>query len=944
MLAKGETDQARPSSRVGSATASIWSRAVLLFGILCLIKLVLLIGLAKYLFEIHWRISGQPFNYVNQIAFYGFALLAGLNLWAMATRCAVGGARTVRMANAIVLALGAIFIFLTFHEGDKNYLYPVMHGTLALKDLQSYLSLNFFFRPPFLALWLLAYAAVYYFMFRMKREHWMLHVTSICAGVYTVLCLRDLMEYRNALIAVDAIGLSCFLMRDVTKSLRASTWLILAICLASLFALFYRFDTLLAAPSPLFIVITVGSIILFAGVSALAWRRGFLVAWSWLLPFAFVVFLLFANANYPTANNYRNLLCLGLALPHYFLGEFAIAMMVLLAGLGYRKWRPTGSLWWLDGIILLLVLLALVDLRLSQIMGMRLDWRVLSLGVGETPKMMWRMAKPYLPALFAALAVVAVVYVALLRVVRLVGKRMQAPSALRSDPNFNVVMPLLLEAITQKPRKFFRTSMFGFQNLASNLKGSTWFLLSAFVLLGLTGQRIANQDKAEGESALLLAGTSPWLRHATSPPMNWQTFTARAGQLGMTPLPTTLPTTPSTARDLNVVLIFQESSYNKYLSLFDGKDDTQPLLSKYKDRMELFPNFFSSFAGSINARFATFTGLYPVRDYKAFTEHHVPVKSIFEILHDHGYWNSLFYSSFFDYTGFRDFLRGRDIDEMYDADTMPGERKTPAVSWGLRESETLDAIQANIKEYAARKQKFFLTYVPAAPHNPFDGTPERFRRYSKNKVGDFTPLYENELLYMDWVVSSIVDQLKDSGLLDHTLIIITDDHGEMLGENDGPIGHGWALTPTLANIPLIIMDPNHRGYQVNDNIGSQVDLLPTMLSLLGIPLPQDQLCQGASLYSAAAAGDRTIYLNTFQQYGIIEGRQIMFGDRKAAGREGDGMERIFKISNQGARTIFVPTNSPNHVPSIVRFDAFQENFLENYSYYCKLSADKLAAK
>jgi len=49
------------------------------------------------------------------------------------------------------------------------------------------------------------------------------------------------------------------------------------------------------------------------------------------------------------------------------------------------------------------------------------------------------------------------------------------------------------------------------------------------------------------------------------------------------------------ARDLNVVLIYGESTYNKYLSLFGGGADTQPLLSQYKDRMELFPSFFFQF-------------------------------------------------------------------------------------------------------------------------------------------------------------------------------------------------------------------------------------------------------------------------------------------------------------------------------------------------------------
>ena len=132
----------------------------------------------------------------------------------------------------------------------------------------------------------------------------------------------------------------------------------------------------------------------------------------------------------------------------------------------------------------------------------------------------------------------------------------------------------------------------------------------------------------------------------------------------------------------------------------------------------------------------------------------VNVKSLFEVFHDSGYTSSLFYSSFLDYTGFRDFLKNRGIDELYDADTMPGTRKTARVSWGLREEETLGAIRNQIKKYAGGSQRFLLTYVPAAPHYPYDCIPETFHHFKRSAVGDYTPLYLNELLYMDWVMAS----------------------------------------------------------------------------------------------------------------------------------------------------------------------------------------------
>jgi phosphoglycerol transferase MdoB-like AlkP superfamily enzyme len=469
-----------------------------------------------------------------------------------------------------------------------------------------------------------------------------------------------------------------------------------------------------------------------------------------------------------------------------------------------------------------------------------------------------------------------------------------------------------------------------------------------------------DSDKARGQALTLLATTSPLWQRAQMPVMDAASFNKTARELHIwqstedalkrpAPQPNegSRPGASGTAQDMNVVVIFQESTYNEFLSLFDGTNNTEPLLAKYKDRMELFPNFYSSFAGSINARFATFTGLYPVADFNAFTSHHVPVKSLFEVLHDNGYSNSLFYSSFFDYTGFRDFLKGREIEEMYDADTMPSPR-TNQVSWGLREDETLGAIKDKIKKYAVAKQKFCLTYVPAAPHNPFDGIPDRFRKRTQAAYGDFTPAYVNELTFMDWVVTSIVDQLKDSGLLDKTLIVITGDHGEMLGANGGPIGHGWAFTPELGNVPLIVLNPNRRGYRVNDTLGSQVDVLPTLLDLLGISLPAGQLYQGTSLYSSNANPNRTIYLNAFRQYGILESGLLFCGNRAQRTRI-EGPIGFYSYTNDAARTMFQlldhsPAGITNLSVSISAFDRFQGNFLHNYSEYCRMAQQTGAVK
>ena len=808
-----------------------------------------------------------------------------------------GNARMVRAANMCVLALGVFFIFLTFRTSDNNYLYPVMHGTLKWWDLRWYLSLAFFFQPPFLAVWLFVYILIYYGLVRTGRERLVLHVTAVFAAIYTAFFLQDLIAFRDALLVADCLGVACFLTGLGSRCQLNWFGVVLPwIWFVFLFFLFRSQSEILKNLNPECALLWGWGVVMFAGLSVFAYQRKFHPAWLWLLPFAFASFLLLTTINYDFATNYQNLLCLGLMLPHYFLEEFLLSLVLLTGATLYRRLFPSASLWWLDGVNLLLIALALTDLRLSQIMGVRLDWQAVESGADF--KMAWRMAKPFLPGMAVGLTLLIGLYAVLVGL----WQRVDSAKTLRLGP-------------------------------------SGRFLIISFLLLGIAGNRFVKHDKAEGESALLLAETSPLFARVANPIMDDKVFITTAQQLGLEQMLKRPATTPVRApHDLNVVLIFQESSYNKYLSLFGGKEDTQPLLSKYKERMEFFPNFFCNFASSIYARFATLAGLYPVRDYKAFTFHRVDTKGLFDILHQNGYSCSVFDSAFIDYAGFRDFLQGRSIDAMYDADTMPGRHSESSVSWGLREEETLGAIQSQIKQYATNHQKFFLSYFPVAPHNPFDGTPRKFEKFPLGKVGDYTPKYLNELLYLDWIITSIVNELKDSGLLDNTLVIITDDHGEMLGENGGPIGHGWAVTPELANIPLIIMNPDKPGYHINNTVGSQVDLLPTILDLLGIAVPQDQLYQGISLYSAAAQTDRTIYLNSFQQYGIIKGHRLICGNRETEvrGVTPDPFLKVFIITNNGASTMFSEMPSTNvSSPSISQFDKLQENFLQNYSHYCQ---------
>lgn len=876
-----------------------WPRILALFAILCSVKLALIYQLAPHLYQTHWRVAGYELTVAGRIAFYIFVALAAAHLFLLARDCRLTGIKSVRVANAGIVGIGFIFIFLTFHNGTNNYLFPILSGILKWSSLGPYLSLDFCFQQPYLAGWVFIFCLLYYGLARIRRESWTIYLTVAAAVFYALWHLRGLAIYRDELLVIDSIGAVCLAVaifsRKPLQGMFAVAPVAWPLCFSAL--LIWQFGPGIGLSTFYFFGLVVMTVLLFGAFGFLLRGYGAARCWSIQCIFFGAAFLLLTDTNYPLAQNHNQALWLGFEFPRYFIGQAMLAAgLFILAELQRRCFTKT-TLLWLDVAAVVLVAIALIDFRISGLLGVRLDWSVLALG--DSPKMMWRMARPYLPLILLAVACLGWLYAVLIR-------RIGRLQNLRTEAAWNV---------------------------------AGWSCVTGlFLVLAVLGCWNALPDKARGEASFRLASTSPWWKKLTSHSMPPQQFFETAKSLGVTFDAAASVPAASLPRDLNVVLVFMESTHNQHLSLFGAEAETQPLLSEFKDQMELFPNFFSSFASSIHARFAAFTSLYPAQDYNLFTAEHVPVKSIFEVLRDRGYDCSMFYSSFGDFTGFRDFLRGRGV-ELYDADNMPGQRKTQRVSWGLREEETLGAMRNRIQDYAAQQKKFFLTYVPAAPHYPYDAIPDRFRKFKATEPGDYTPLYLNELLYMDWVLASLIDQLRDSGLLEKTLVVITDDHGEMTGGKDGPIGHGWWLTPQLANAPLIIMDPDRPQYRVNTVVGSQVDLLPTLCDRLHIPLPQGQLYQGRSLDHPKPSESHLSWLNSFQQYAVSEGNRLIFGDREKETPGRRAMGTAYAITNDGSKSIFSFDNTSAPLPaSIRRFDEFQQALLKNYSEYARAAA------
>jgi arylsulfatase A-like enzyme len=100
--------------------------------------------------------------------------------------------------------------------------------------------------------------------------------------------------------------------------------------------------------------------------------------------------------------------------------------------------------------------------------------------------------------------------------------------------------------------------------------------------------------------------------------------------------------------------------------------------------------------------------------------------------------------------------------------------------------------------------------------------------------------YDSGILYTDTHIERFFSWLKSNDLFDNTIIIITSDHGENFDFIDNSVSsgaHGITLSDQEIHIPIIIggAKPFNKGI-VSEKLVSNVDILPTVLEILGIPL------------------------------------------------------------------------------------------------------------
>jgi hypothetical protein len=155
--------------------------------------------------------------------------------------------------------------------------------------------------------------------------------------------------------------------------------------------------------------------------------------------------------------------------------------------------------------------------------------------------------------------------------------------------------------------------------------------------------------------------------------------------------------------------------------------------------------------------------------------------------------------------------------------------------------------------------------------------------------------YHNGVLQADAMLERIFGLLRDKRLLDDAVVVITADHGEMLGER-GRMGHARSSPDDpLVRVPLMIFDSDRIRYPARA-VASQVDVAPTLLHRIGAPVPPNWA--GEALDLPARRESILIQAGSSRAVVAAAGGALW----KYVAERGEGTQRLFNLTRDPAES------------------------------------------
>jgi arylsulfatase A-like enzyme len=333
----------------------------------------------------------------------------------------------------------------------------------------------------------------------------------------------------------------------------------------------------------------------------------------------------------------------------------------------------------------------------------------------------------------------------------------------------------------------------------------------------------------------------------------------------------------------HVILISLDTTRADHFGFMGNREVKTPTLDALARESVVMVDFTSAAPSTLASHTTLFTGQYPNRHGVARNGYRVNDlnRMLPEILEGYGFHTAGFVSAFVLSNRFN-FAQGFDHYDQY-FDQLISESQIDYVQRSA--ASTTDAAIRYLEDLGVPERLFlFVHYFD--PHQPYaaprsfvemyDPSPDEplpgLADLAKPSAGNrsarqaslerYAQRYASEISYMDREVGRLIAYLRKAGILDDAVFVVTSDHGENFWEHDVEFFFqhaAWVYQTTVHSVGMIRLPDARNGGARLTTPSSNIDILPTVLDLLGAPLPNGIDGRALDLMGDRSTRDRQLF-------------------------------------------------------------------------------------
>ena len=316
---------------------------------------------------------------------------------------------------------------------------------------------------------------------------------------------------------------------------------------------------------------------------------------------------------------------------------------------------------------------------------------------------------------------------------------------------------------------------------------------------------------------------------------------------------------PFKRRPKNVILISVESLSAEYMGTYGSKENLTPVLDKLAQESLVFDKLFATGTRTVRGLDALSIGIPPIPGqaivHRPNNEH---LATIGEFLRKQDYETFFIYGGYGVFDNMNNYFRGNDykvVDRTdFDKKTIQAENV-----WGV-DDESLFENSINIMDKNAGSDKPFFTHImTTSNHRPFT--------FPEGKIDLPQGKREGAVKYTDYAIGQLIERAKTKPWFKDTLFVIVADHcASVAGKTKLPVAK--------YHIPLFFYAPDMLPAGHYSRVASQIDIVPTLLDVLGAK--GSEHFYGQSMFEAAARHQpERAFISNYQQLGYYKNNTLI---------------------------------------------------------------------